>query len=326
MLRFKPKMFQEASESYVTHSIPVKILIFIAAFIVILILESILPSVLALPKIMDELAADPLYTSGKKQLSFAEIMEIAAKYTHEPEIMIPNLLGTVFGTIVSLFCCRCIEMRHVRSMGVRKERLVPHYLTGLGIGAVLMTSITLMTVLSGANSISLCSGINFGIIALYLLGFFVQGMSEEFIFRGFLMSSLGSKSTTLAIVVNSAAFGLAHGLNPGLTPLAMVNLVLFGLFASFYVILFDDLWGACAIHSVWNFMQGNIYGISVSGSGKSESVFTVSQKSSHGFLTGGDFGIEGSIFTTLILLAATIIVLYSIKRRYHDKNETKQSA
>lgn len=325
MLRFKPKMFQEASESYVTHSIPVKIIIFIAAFLVILILESILPSVLALPKIMDELAADPLYTSGKKQLSFDEIMEIAAKYTHEAEIMIPNLLGTVFGTIVSLFCCRCIEMRHVRSMGVRKRRLVPHYLTGLGIGAALMTSITLLTVVSGANSISICSGINFGIIALYLLGFFVQGMSEEFIFRGFLMSSLGSKNTALAIVVNSVAFGFAHGLNPGLTPLAMVNLVLFGLFASFYVILFDDLWGACAIHSVWNFMQGNIYGISVSGSGKSESVFSVNQKSSHGFLTGGDFGIEGSIFTTIILLAATIIVLYTIKRKYHAETEKIQN-
>ncbi len=324
MLRFKPKMFQEASESYVTHSIPVKILIFIAAFVVILILESIIPSILTLPKIMDELAADSLYTSGKKQLTFAEMMEIASKYTHEPEIMIPNLLCTVFGTIVSLFCCRCIEMRHVRSMGVRKRRLVPHYLTGLGIGAALMTSITLLTVASGANRISLCSGINFGIIALYLLGFFVQGMSEEFIFRGFLMSSLGSKSTTLAIVVNSAAFGIAHGLNPGLTPLAMVNLVLFGLFASFYVILFDDLWGACAIHSVWNFMQGNIYGISVSGSGKSESVFSVSQKSSHGFLTGGDFGIEGSIFTTIILLAATIIVLYAIKRKYSADTEKAQ--
>ncbi|MBQ8180459.1 MAG: CPBP family intramembrane metalloprotease [Ruminococcus sp.] len=325
MLRFKPKMFQEASASYVNHSIPVKILIFIAAFVVILILESIIPSVLTLPEIMDELASDPLYTSGKKQLTLAESMDIASKYTHEPKIMIPNLLCTVFGTIVSLFCCRCIEMRHVRSMGVRKRRLVPHYLTGLGIGAVLMTSITLLTVISGANSISLCSGINFGIIALYLLGFFVQGMSEEFIFRGYLMSSLGSKNTTIAVIVNSAAFGLAHGLNPGLTPLAMVNLVLFGLFASFYVILFDDLWGACAIHSVWNFMQGNIYGISVSGSGKSESVFAVSQKSSHGFLTGGDFGIEGSIFTTIILLIATAAVLYAIKRSYPDEKKITQT-
>lgn len=321
MLKIRPKMFREASESYVSHSIPIKLLIFISAFAVIFILESIIPSILTTPRILKEIAADPLYSSGKKQLTLSESMKISAKYMQLPEIMIPNLICTVFGTIVSLFCCRCIEMRHVRSMGVRKRRLVPHYLTGLGVGALLMTSITLLTVLSGANSISLCSGINFKIISLYLLGFFIQGMSEEFIFRGYLMSSLGSKNTALAIAVNSVAFGIVHGLNPGLTPLAMVNLILFGLFASFYVILFDDLWGACAIHSVWNFMQGNIYGISVSGSGQSESVFRVSQRSSHGFLTGGAFGIEGSIFTTVILLIASAVVLYAIKRRYSEEEQ-----
>lgn len=326
MLKFKPKMFREASISYVNHSIPVKLLIFISAFAVIFILESIIPSVLTTPKILKEIAADPLITSGKKKFTLSESMKMSAKYTSLPEIMIPQLLCTAFGTIVSLFCCRCIDMRHVRSMGVRKRRLVPHYLIGLGVGAVLMTSITFLTILSGANSISLCSGINYNIIALFLLGFFIQGMSEEFIFRGYLMSSLGSKNTALAIVVNSVAFGIVHGLNPGLTPLAMVNLILFGLFASFYVILFDDLWGACAIHSIWNFMQGNIYGISVSGSGKSESVFRVSQRSSHGFLTGGSFGIEGSIFTTVVLLIASAVVIYAIKCRYPDEKGISHSA
>lgn len=136
------------------------------------------------------------------------------------------------------------------------------------------------------------------------------------------MSSLGSRNTALAIFVNSAAFGIVHGLNPGLTPLAMVNLILFGLFASLYVILFDDIWGACAIHSVWNFMQGNIYGISVSGSGQSESVFSTNHQSSHGFLTGGSFGIEGSIFTTIVLLIASAIVFYAVKRKFSTE-ETK---
>ncbi len=321
MLKVRPKMFREASESYVSHSIPIKLLIFVSAFAVIFILESIIPSILTTPRILKEVAADPLYSSGKKQFTLSESMKISEKYMKLPEIMIPNLICTVFGTIVSLFCCRCIEMRHVRSMGVRKRRIIPHYLTGLGIGAILMTSITFLTVLAGANSISLCSDINFKIISLYLLGFFIQGMSEEFIFRGYLMSSLGSRNTALAITVNSVAFGIVHGLNPGLTPLAMVNLILFGLFASFYVILFDDLWGACAIHSVWNFMQGNIYGISVSGSGQSESVFRVNQQSSYGFLTGGSFGIEGSIFTTVILLIASAVVLYAVKRRYSEEEQ-----
>lgn len=55
----------------------------------------------------------------------------------------------------------------------------------------MMTVITLLSVAVGVNSISLCSNINTGIILLYLLGFFVQGMSEEFIFRGYLMTTIG---------------------------------------------------------------------------------------------------------------------------------------
>ncbi|MBP3310517.1 MAG: hypothetical protein J6L05_06895, partial [Ruminococcus sp.] len=72
--------------------------------------------------------------------------------------------------------------------------------------------------------------------------------------------------------------------------------------------------GVCAIHSVWNFTQGNIYGISVSGSGDAESVFRVASKSSADILTGGEFGIEGSIFTTLVLAVGIVIVLVKIKK------------
>jgi len=153
--------------------------------------------------------------------------------------------------------------------------------------------------------------VNYGIIALYLLGFLVQGMSEEFIFRGYFMTTLGSShSSYLAVGLSATLFGLAHSANPGLTPLAMFNLILYGVFAGVYVIHFDNIWGVCGIHSVWNFAQGNVYGISVSGNSSMESFFVTSSESSHGFLTGGKFGIEGSIFTTIVLLSATGIVLY----------------
>ena len=81
------------------------------------------------------------------------------------------------------------------------------------------------------------------------------------------------------------------------------------------MIHFDNIWGVCGIHSVWNFTQGNLYGISVSGSGQSESIFRTSQNSSHAFLTGGEFGIEGSIATTIVLLTGTAIVLLMHKKR-----------
>ena len=131
------------------------------------------------------------------------------------------------------------------------------------------------------------------------------------------MTTVGANhSTVTAISVSAVTFGCAHLANPGVTPLALINLILFGVFAALYMIYFDDIWGVCGIHSLWNFSQGNIYGISVSGTSKSESFFRTYPKASNAALTGGKFGIEGSIFTTIVLAAAITVMLV-----LHDRRE-----
>ena len=140
-------------------------------------------------------------------------------------------------------------------------------------------------------------------------------MSEEVIFRGFLMNSIAGRfHAFIAIGISAVAFSLAHVMNPGFGVLVFINLAMFGVFASLYMIAFDDIWGACAIHSVWNFTQGSFYGISVSGSGNQESVFRTTAASSSKLLTGGDFGIEGSIFTTVVLAAGIAAVIFKLKK------------
>jgi len=205
-------------------------------------------------------------------------------------------------------------------MGVRKRKLIPHYLTGLLVGIIMMSAIAMLSVVTGVNSISLCSNINVGIILLYLTGFFVQGMSEEFIFRGYLMTTIGGyHSPVLAVGISSSAFALAHIFNPGFGILSCINLALFGVFAGLYMICFNDIWGVCGIHSIWNFMQGNFYGISVSGTSNTESVFRTTAETSYSFLSGGEFGIEGSIFTTIILSAGIAIVFLKLRKNQNKK-------
>ncbi|MDE6835236.1 MAG: CPBP family intramembrane metalloprotease, partial [Ruminococcus sp.] len=301
----KPKIFEESGESLTSPKLIVQIFSFLIVFLIIYILEAVIPSIVSIKPMMEAMESKNMLDGNKIELS--QSMALANMISASPEVMIPSLLSTVFGTITSIIYCRNIEVRPVTSMGVRKQKLIPHYLTGFLTGIVMITAITLLSVCFGVNRISLCSNINFGVILLYLLGFFVQGMSEEFIFRGYLMTTVGGyHSVWIAIAVNSGAFALAHIFNPGFDVLPCINLVLFGVFASFYMICTGDIWGVCGIHSMWNFMQGNFYGISVSGTGDTESVFRTTARTSHGWLSGGEFGIEGSIFTTLILSAGIV--------------------
>lgn len=316
MFDYRPKMFDEASKSHASKKLSSILLAFIVVFGVIFIIEAIIPSMITTKPMLEEMKKNG-YLDDTNKFNFTESMKLATKVSAVPKVMIPSLLSTIFGIIGSVFYCRCVEMRPVRSMGTRKKGLVPHYLIGLVIGIAMMSAITLLSVAFGVNTISVCSNVNYKLIALFLLGFLVQGMSEEFIFRGYLMNSIGGGGyhTAIAVGISSVFFGLAHAMNPGFGPLPFVNLILFGVFAAVYMILFDNIWGISAIHSIWNFAQGNIFGISVSGMSKTESLLKTTQVSDKTFLTGGKFGIEGSIFTTIVLLVCIAFSAYILNRK-----------
>lgn len=316
MPELKCKMFKESEKSAVSDNLLINVLTFIFVFCIIIIAEMIIPWLIAKDAINAAIDEVSVIDSAGGKLSFDEIRSAAMSVGMKPSVLFPTLLTTAFGTIISIINCRFAEARPMASMGVVKHKAGLHYLMGAGVGLVLMSLIALVPSLFGVCSISLCSNIDFGIIGLLFIGFLVQGMSEEFIFRGYLMNSLAGRHHPYAAVgISAAAFSLAHVLNPGFGVLVFINLAMFGVFASLYMILFDDIWGVCAIHSVWNFLQGCFYGISVSGSGDTESVFRTVPVSSSKLLTGGDFGIEGSIFTTAVLGAGIALLLYLINKK-----------
>lgn len=315
MQKLRPGMFTEAESSRAPSNIVLQILIFIAVFIVIALAEGIGATIFALPAMISE-----LMKNGESTVSFQQSYEAASSVMTDWKIMTAALFCTIFGTILSIVYCRFIEKRPLGSMGMRKSKAVQHYLRGLLTGLILMSAAVGLSALTGASKISVVSDINAGIILVYFLGWLVQGMSEEFIFRGYLMNTIGGKhSAAAALTVSSIAFACAHLSNSGISLLAFANLVLFAVFAGLYMICFDDIWGACAIHSIWNFTQGNVFGISVSGTGEASSFLKTAAASSRSWLTGGDFGIEGSIFTTIVLAAAVIIIIIKIRKASSEK-------
>ena len=69
-----------------------------------------------------------------------------------------------------------------------------------------------------------------------------------------------------------------------------------------------------AQHGTWNYLQGNLLGFQVSGTGADVSIFSFTMGSGPDWLTGGEFGAEGSIITTLVLLLSLVIV-YCLRER-----------
>jgi membrane protease YdiL (CAAX protease family) len=113
----------------------------------------------------------------------------------------------------------------------------------------------------------------------------------------------------LAVGLNALFFGVGHFFNDGFNLFTLLNLMLFAGMTSLYMLRTNSIWGVCAIHSIWNFSQGNFYGLPVSGVNAGYSVFRMSLQGSE-WVNGGAFGLEASIPTTIVLSICICILLF----------------
>jgi membrane protease YdiL (CAAX protease family) len=153
-------------------------------------------------------------------------------------------------------------------------------------------------------------------IGALLLGFIVQGSTEEIVFRGWLMQLIASRhGLVIALIVNAVLFGLAHAGNTEPTKelaLGVVNIILFGTFIGLYAAREGSLWGVCGWHAAWNWLLGLGFGLEVSGHVLDVTPLFVDLTTTTGapwWLTGATFGPEASVVTTAILLGASVWVV-----------------
>lgn len=220
-----------------------------------------------------------------------------------------NLFVTIGPFIICPLFCRYIEKRSLTSMGIIRNGFLKQYVNGLLLGFIMFSGVVLLILFSGeGRCIGIAPSLN-PIIMLFFIGYLIQGASEELICRGFLSNSIAAKKgVTFAIIANSVFFSLLHIKNDGFTILAFINIVLVGLFFSIYAYKHDNIIGVCAIHSIWNFAQGNIYGISVSGTNLSPSILQITPINNSIFF-GGAFGAESGLACTIIMIISLIFIL-----------------
>ena len=146
-------------------------------------------------------------------------------------------------------------------------------------------------------------------LCLFFVGYLFQGMSEEVLFRGYLYKRLNTfLPLPMVIALTSLLFAVMHLGNDGISILAFINLVIFGVFTALIRYHSNSLWFIGALHSAWNFTQGPLLGVAVSGNGNQQFVLFSKLSDTTTLINGGSFGLEGSLITTLILLVAIFAI------------------
>lgn len=280
----------------------------IILFLAVMLVCSLGQGLVTLPFQLVMMYTDEAYIAAAQSGDIAAITEASYALAGKESYMIMMLISDIAMIAITLGFCALCQKRNPRKVGFTKGGVLKEYGFGIIAGFVVFSAAVLIALATGSMKLSFDGGS--AILIVFAIGFMIQGMAEEVLCRGYMMCSVARRYPLwVAILTNSILFAALHLLNAGISVLAFVNLVLYGIFASLYFVRRGNIWGIGAFHSVWNFVQGNFYGIQVSGTNKMTSVFASTFTEGKEVINGGAFGLEGGIAVSIVM-AIGIVLLY----------------
>lgn len=206
---------------------------------------------------------------------------------------------------------RLVEHRQLSDVSL-KGALV-ELLAGLAIGALLFSLVVAVAALLGGYQVvgTRPASVLYPIIGLSI----VSGVTEEIMLRGLFFRIIENwLGSWVGLALSAALFGALHLGNPNATLVAGGAIAIEAgvMLAAIYMVT-RRLWAAIGLHAAWNFTQGGVFGIPVSGFDVQG--LLVPRITGPELLTGGDFGAEASLPAMLICTAFGIALLVIAARR-----------
>jgi membrane protease YdiL (CAAX protease family) len=231
-----------------------------------------------------------------------------------------------------------IERRPSSAYGLSGKHRVKYFFAGLAWGILFLSLLIAALWKSGLLVIDhrLLFGrdiLRYG--AIWLLGFLLVGMLEEYLTRGYLQYTLTRGLAGIyrwifktqhsvafgfwtSAILFSILFGLGHGKNPGESPIGLLSAGLAAMVFCFSLWRTGSLWWAIGFHTSWDWGQSFLYGVADSGAMVQHHLLAT-HPVGKAVLSGGTTGPEGSIFIIAILALASLTIVLTLPRAEHGE-------
>jgi uncharacterized protein len=210
----------------------------------------------------------------------------------------------VAASITNAFTLRIFERRTLGDLGLRwngssRRNLV----TGFSAGAATALLVMLPPFLIGWARLEPATEKPTHLVASFLFVtavIFIGAIGEEILFRGYgfqiLARAIGPFATVFPVAV---LFAAGHSANLGVNQLGLFNTFLWGAVLGWCVFRSGDLWLATGLHFGWNWTLP-LFGVELSGFRMGVTGYQTVWNAP-ALWSGGDYGPEGSLLTTLAL-------------------------
>jgi membrane protease YdiL (CAAX protease family) len=202
----------------------------------------------------------------------------------------------------------------IRHLGEHPRDDLPLAEAPKGLGLGLVFGFLLFTLVVGVAAIAdvyniVGEGGAGALVSALIATAILPGFMEEMLFRGILFRWLEEfGGSWFALALTSAVFGAGHIFNPNATALSAFAIALeAGVLLGAAYMLTRNLWMPMGLHAAWNFTQGEIFDVPVSGLDSHGLV--EAQLSGPQILSGGAFGLEASLIAMIIATAAGVALV-----------------
>jgi uncharacterized protein len=232
-------------------------------------------------------------------------------------------LGLALWLGILVVAGRWIDRRTFSQFGFRFDiRWGMDLVFGLVLGGALMGAVVLGGWAAGLyrvqwNGLHPPEGPTWGMVLLQALLFIRVGVMEEMWMRGYLMQNLAeglrgrSLSARESVLVvwgcTAVLFAALHAANPGASWHSTANVAVAGLLLGAGRVLTGSLAIPIGLHVAWNWAQGPLLGLPVSGNAMPASLATTTAAGPVVW-TGGSFGPEGGLPGLAATLAGIVLV------------------
>jgi uncharacterized protein len=223
----------------------------------------------------------------------------------------------VTATVILAFAVYKLAIRHLggrRHDDLPAQAALKNLGLGLLLGAALFALVALFAGLLGSYRITACCSTGALVSTLFGAGI-MAGFMEELLFRGILFRWIEEfAGSWAALAVTSALFGLAHIVNPNATWFSSFAIAVeAGVLLGGAYMLTRTLWMPIGLHVAWNFTQGFIFDVPVSG--LDQQGLVEAKLAGPELLSGGQFGLEASVIAVTIATAAGVwLVVLAVRR------------
>lgn len=263
---------------------------------------------------------EKIYKFVQNQVSLYKL-DAESSILYDMGLIIHASATLVLVLLASLYV-RFLEGRRLATMGFHRDGSFKNVLKGAITGVLLYAAILGVLVFSGNYKFE--GELRTDLLARVagILSVLICGVAFEYYFRGFLLSSLGSRCRTLfAVLLTAVLSTAAHSYYWGYSLLSIFNSLLFDILLGVLVVRTGSAYTACAARACFLFVCQFVFGTAYAGAAYAHA-FVPTTVNYASLWVGTVNGIDSGWTFMLILAAALLLALFLPKKPPEDEWES----